>query len=118
MDEFKQVIIIRKDLDMGAGKTVAQGAHASVMSYLETVKIDKDAAEEWLAQGQKKIVLKVDNEAALKKLYDAFRYMKVPCAIVNDAGLTQLEPGTATAVGVGPWKKEEIDKFTSALKLL
>ncbi len=117
-DEIKQVIIVRADLDMGTGKTVAQGAHASLMSYFEAEKADKTIAKQWLDTGEKKIVLKVRDLSDLEKLFKAFKYKKVPCALVTDAGLTALPPGTVTALGVGPWTSAEIDQFTSTLKLL
>lgn len=116
--EIKQVIIIRKDVKMGTGKTVAQGAHASLMSYLETARTNKDIAEEWVASGEKKIVLKVENESDLKRLFEAFKYKKIPAALVTDAGLTELPPGTVTALGVGPWIEDELAQFTRSLKLL
>jgi PTH2 family peptidyl-tRNA hydrolase len=118
MEEIKQVILVRSDLDMGKGKMAAQVAHASIMSYLEAARSNKDVAEEWLAGGQKKIVLKVPDDKVIEKLYKAFKFKKIPCAVVNDAGLTQLPSGTITTLGIGPWKKSEIDFFTSALKLL
>ncbi len=118
MEELKQVIIIRKDIEMGKGKTVAQGAHASLMSYLEAVRMDGKVASEWIDEGEKKIVLKAESEEVLRKLFEAFRYKKIPCALVTDAGLTELPPGTVTALGIGPWKSKEIDLFTSGLKLL
>ncbi len=118
MDEIKQVIIFRSDLEMGKGKMVAQGAHASLMSYFVAEKKDSRIAKAWIDEGEKKIVLKVSDEEALKKLYAAFSYKGVPCALVSDAGLTELPPGTKTALGVGPWKSDEIDAFTRALKLL
>lgn len=118
MEDVKQAIIVRKDLDMGVGKTAAQCAHASMLSYAEAMKKDPDTVKAWLATGQKKIVLKVDDEAALEKLYKAFKYEKVPCALVDDAGLTQLPPGTTTALGIGPDLASRIDKFTKPLKLL
>jgi peptidyl-tRNA hydrolase, PTH2 family len=117
-EEIKQVIIIRSDLDMNKGKLVAQGAHASLMSYLETEKVDKKMANDWINMGEKKIVLKVGDEEALLKLCKAFEFKKIPCALVSDAGLTQLPPGTKTALGIGPWKSDAIDQFTKGLKLL
>ncbi len=118
MVEVKQVIIIRKDISMSTGKTVAQGAHASVMSYLEALKAHSDIIEQWLSEGQKKIVLKVDDDKAMKRLYEAFKFKKIPCALVNDAGLTQLPPGTMTALAAGPWDRDELDMLTGGLKLL
>ncbi len=117
-EEIKQVIIIRMDIEMSKGKTVAQGCHASLMSYFVAERADKAVAKEWLEEGEKKIVLKVSDEEALEKLYKAFQFKKVPCALVSDAGLTQLPPGTKTALGVGPWRSSEIDQFTKGFKLL
>ncbi len=118
MEEIKQVILVRTDLDMGKGKLAAQVAHASLLSYMEAVRDNKEIVDQWLEAGQKKIVLKVDNDKIIKKLFEAFKFKKIPCALVNDAGLTQLPPGTITTLGIGPWKKSEIDFFTSAMKLL
>ncbi|MGC8676409.1 MAG: peptidyl-tRNA hydrolase Pth2 [Candidatus Micrarchaeia archaeon] len=115
---LKQVIVVRSDLEMGKGKLAAQVAHASLMSYFAAAKQDSELTEQWLAEGEKKIVLKVDGEEALKKLYAAFQYLHVPCALVEDAGLTELPPGTVTALGIGPWRSEDIDKLTGSLKLL
>lgn len=118
MEEIKQVIIVRSDIEMGKGKLAAQVAHASLMSYFETQSKDKDIAKRWLDSGEKKIVLKLDGEDSLKRFFEAFKFKKIPCAIVSDAGLTQLPPGTKTALGIGPWKSDEIDILTRGLKLL
>ncbi len=118
MDDVKQVIVVRKDLKMGVGKTAAQCAHAAMLSYTEALKKDKAIVNAWLQSGQKKIVLEGDDEKMLEKLYKAFQYENVPCALVNDAGLTQLPPGTTTALGIGPDIAAKIDKFTKPLKLL
>lgn len=116
--EIKQVIIVRTDLDMGKGKTAAQVAHASLMSYFECEKSNKEVAEEWLETGEKKIVLKVDTEDVLVKLFNAFKFKKIPCALVADAGLTEIPPGSKTALGVGPWESRDLDLLTRPLKLL
>ncbi len=116
--EIKQAIIVRADLEMGKGKLAAQVAHASLMSYFKAERMDDSITKEWLDTGEKKIVLKVSDEEALVKLFKAFEFKKVPCALVSDAGLTQLPPGTKTALGVGPWKSEEIEQFTRGMKLL
>lgn len=117
-EEIKQVIIMRSDLEMGKGKLAAQAAHASLESFFVAEKKSPETAKAWLDSGQKKIVLKLDSEEGLVKLSKAFEYLGVPCALVRDAGLTELPPGTITALGVGPWKSPEIDKYTSSLKLL
>src|SRR6267378_3648364 len=98
MSEIKQVIVIRMDISMSTGKLVAQGAHASLMSYFEAERKDKTITNKWLQEGEKKIVLKVDGEADLKKLHEAFKFTGVPSALVGDAGFTELPPGTITAL--------------------
>ncbi len=54
--EFKQVIIVRKDLKMGAGKVGSQSAHASVEALGKTLKEHPDWVKEWKGQGQEKVV--------------------------------------------------------------
>lgn len=117
-EEIKQVIIVRTDITMGRGKLAAQVAHASLMSYFEAERADKSITKEWLATGEKKIVLKVQDEDSLIKLFKAFQFKGIPCALVSDAGFTQIPPGTKTALGIGPWESAGIDPFTRPLKLL
>ena len=100
---------------MGKGKLTAQCAHASVGAYL---KAKKPYKEEWIRSGMKKVVLKVSDEKELKKLYKLAKKEKLPCELIKDAGLTQIEPGTVTALGIGPADDKKIDKLTSKLKLL
>jgi peptidyl-tRNA hydrolase, PTH2 family len=44
--------------------------------------------------------------------------LMLPVAVVHDMGLTQIEPGTLTCIGIGPAPCEIIDKVTQCLKLL
>jgi PTH2 family peptidyl-tRNA hydrolase len=118
VEEYKQVILIRTDLKMGTGKKCAQSCHASV-SASDLVRIqNKSAWKNWKNSGQKKVVLKIQNIDELKDLAIKLESKKLPYFIVNDAGLTQLLPGTPTAIGVGPVLSKEIDKITGDLKLL
>ena len=112
---MKQAILIRTDLKMGKGKIASQSAHASIAAFLKT---DNKIREEWIDEGMKKVVLKVSSEKELKDFVKLAKKEKIPTAIINDAGLTQIEPGTATALGIGPEKDSKIDKITGKLKLL
>ena len=115
--DIKQVIVVRNDLAMGKGKIAGQAGHAAVLGYINVLSKDKPVAKEWEQGGQKKIVVKVDSESDFFALYEKIK-REVPCAMVQDAGMTQLEPGTATCFAAGPWHSAEIDKFTKDLKLL
>ena len=115
--EYKQAIVVRKDLGLGVGKTAAQSCHASLEAYEKALKKEPKWVSEWKEQGQAKIVLKVNSK---KELFDVFEKAKreLPTCLIKDAGRTQLEPGEATAVGIGPAPEQEINKFTKELKLL
>ena len=114
---MKQVIVIRKDLKLGKGKMAAHVAHVSLAAYRKVKKGHPDVAEEWEAWGEKKIVASVESERELIELFERVK-REVPCELIRDAGLTQIEPGTITALGIGPWEDGVIDKFTKDLKLL
>ncbi len=115
---FKQVIIVRSDLDIGKGKLAAQVAHASVEAVLKCLKEKKEILDKWLSEGAKKIVLKVNNLDELLKIYEVAKREGIITALIKDAGLTQLPPGTITCIALGPDCKEKIDKITKDLKLL
>ena len=114
---MKQVIVFREDLKLGKGKLAAHAAHAAIVGYEIMTKKDKKLLSKWLAEGQKKIVVKIKNEKELFSLYESMKG-KVPCQIISDAGLTQIAPGTVTCMVIGPWHEEEIDNYISDLKLL
>ncbi len=118
MPEYKQVILIRTDLDMGAGKKCVQVAHASVSASNLVRTSNSIAWKAWMNEGQKKVVLKVSSLEDLEKFYAQLQRAKIPSVLINDAGLTQLPPGTTTALGIGPASEVEIDKVTGELKLL
>jgi PTH2 family peptidyl-tRNA hydrolase len=112
---MKQAILIRTDLKMGKGKLCSQACHASIASFL---KADSKIRERWLEQGMKKVILKVSSEKELKDFCRKAAKEKIPCELIMDAGLTQVEQGTVTALGIGPESDGKIDSLTSKLKLL
>lgn len=116
--ELKQAIILRTDLEMGKGKLVSQGSHASLLAYESALRRQEAAARQWAREGSKKIVLKVKGERELLDVFEAGKADGLPCALVVDAGHTQVSPGTATAVGIGPAQSSQIDRITGSLKLL
>lgn len=111
---MKQVIVVRKDLNLSAGKLGAQVAHASVSSYKNTPKKD---VEKWELEGQKKVVLKVLNENELLDVFMRAKKEKIACALIKDAGRTEIAPGTNTCVGIGPAEDTQIDLVVGDLKL-
>jgi PTH2 family peptidyl-tRNA hydrolase len=111
---MKQAIVARRDLGMGAGKLAAQVAHASLLAYENA---GEDARSEWQRGGQKKIVLRVDDERSLFELREQANVKGLPTGLVRDAGHTQLDPDTPTTLAVGPAADDRVDAVTGDLSL-
>ena len=112
--DMKQAIVARTDVGMGQGKLAAQVAHASLSAYEDA---DERTRRAWKGESQKKVVLKGESEQQLFELAEAARAAGLANAIVRDAGHTQLEPGTVTALAVGPGEDDAVDRVTGDLSL-
>lgn len=124
--ETKQVIVIRKDLNMRKGKMIAQGAHASAQICIELEsQWDSDWGypnkiyEEWKNGSQTKICVGVSSEQELLDAYNRATSAGIPCSIITDAGKTEFGGiPTKTSVAIGPDDAEKIDLITGKLLLL
>ncbi len=114
---YKQVIVLRSDLKMSCGKAAAQACHASLTASEEARRTKPSWWRAWMKEGQRKIVLKVNSEDALLKKEREAKEAGVPSALISDMGLTELPPGTVTALGIGPAPERVIDKITGNLPL-
>lgn len=110
----KQAIAARGDLGMGNGKLAAQVAHASLLAYDQA---SADARDEWKRGGQKKVVVRVEDESSVFALKEQAEAVGLPTGLVRDAGHTQLDAGTVTAVAIGPAADDRIDEITGDLPL-
>lgn len=137
--EPKQVIVVRKDLNMRKGKLAAQVAHASMKVILDRLDgltsyddlfgdyitdwrmmtVNDTPLEKWLKGRFTKIVVSVDSEQQLLEVYDKARLRGIICALITDAGLTEFNGvPTNTCCAIGPDYPEIIDTITGDLKLL
>ena len=114
-NKFKQVILVRTDLKLPAGKLAAQVAHASVDSVMES---DKKIITLWHREGMKKVVLAVKNEHELLKYAEQARREGLVTCVIVDAGRTVVAPGTKTCCGIGPDLEKKIDVVTGKLSVL
>lgn len=133
----KQVIVLRKDLQMRKGKMIAQGAHASMKVILDILspgvlqgskdetyvvianQIMPEPVSMWLLGKFAKIAVSVDSESELMNCLSQAKNMNIPCALITDEGRTEFHGVlTNTAIAIGPWWADEIDQITGQLKLL
>lgn len=134
----KQVILLRKDLNMPAGKSAAQASHSSLsailnLMYTETETLDdsdnlviyrelntvsNSALNTWLSGEQKKVCLSVNSLEELELYYQQAQKAGLPCSYIVDNGHTVFNGvQTPTAVAIGPHWNEDIDNITRCLKL-
>lgn len=137
MSSVKQVIVMRKDLNMRRGKQISQGAHASMKVLLDMCKTghyfdgDHECVDytfsvpyqgpihEWLSNAFTKICVSVNSEAELLEIVDKAQTMGIPVALITDNGATEFNGvKTNTCAALGPWHSETIDILTGHLKLL
>ena len=116
--EYKMVLVLRGELRLTAGKAAVQAAHAAVLLFQRAETHDPGTLAAWLRQGQKKIALVVPTLAALEELERRARAEKLPTVWVEDAGLTEVAPGTRTCLGLGPARAADVDRITGSLPLL
>jgi PTH2 family peptidyl-tRNA hydrolase len=114
----KQVIVVRKDLGMGTGKLASQACHACLEASEEAKRHDPRLWRAWHDEGAKKVVVKVNSLDEILDIDDKAGRQGVPKALIIDRGLTQIEPNTPTALGIGPGRTEAVDRLTKHLKLL
>ena len=132
MEDIKQVIVIRKDLNMRKGKMCAQAAHASMKVFFDRLLFynfdivhNKEEVEhlyalhltpemkKWKDGIFTKIVVGCDTEDELRDIYNAVNEAGIPNALIEDSGLTEFNyVPTFTCIAIGPEKSEIIDKYT------
>ena len=117
-DPVKLVCVVNQSLKMGKGKIAAQVGHASVGAFLGAGPTHPGHVEAWLASGQKKICVKVPEDAAFDRLMAEAKALNVPFHLVRDAGHTQIPAGSKTVLALGPYESETLDRLTGELKLL
>jgi PTH2 family peptidyl-tRNA hydrolase len=127
--DIKQVIVVRKDLNMRKGKMCAQVAHASmkflfdqntaVKEEMRIISLLNGPQVEWCYSNFPKIVLSVDSEEELKNLIKLGRENEMVVSEIIDLGYTEFHKiPTLTCAAFGPDLCSEIDKITGHLKLL
>ena len=137
-DKVKQVIVMRKDLNMSKGKMVTQGCHASVAFLTDKIRqhisrqdsgfpdmsinnVDvfstlTDAEKEWVYGTFFKVCVGVDSEKELLDIgYNAVA-KGLSVKYIEETG--GFDKPTLTCLAIGPDYSSVIDPITKHLKLL
>ncbi|KAJ8920369.1 hypothetical protein NQ315_005234 [Exocentrus adspersus] len=115
---YKMTFVVNTSLNMGVGKIAAQVGHACLGLYREMLEQNKeDDLSNWEYIGEKKIVLKGNNELHLQELYEKAKANSIPCYLVRDAGHTQVAPNSVTVLSLFGLE-DDVNKITGKLSLL
>ena len=129
----KQVIVVRKDLNMRKGKIAAQAAHASMAVLLNMMEVQENGLYQqrslhidnesplhiWLNGAFTKVCVSVNSEEELVELHEAAKQQNIPAALIVDNGLTEFNGvKTTTCLAIGPDYSERINMITGGLQLL
>ncbi|ULT89967.1 hypothetical protein L5515_008240 [Caenorhabditis briggsae] len=115
----KMVLVANMSLKMGTGKLAAQVGHATLAVYRQAMNSEagQNAVAAWSKHGQVKIVLKGQSTEQLMDLCKAAKDAGCFYYLVQDAGYTQIPPGSRTVLGIFG-TVEQVDSVTGGLKLL
>ncbi len=125
--ETKQVIVMRRDLNMRKGKIAAQAAHASLKVFLKLgtiynnemiIPMVNEAMSDWINGVFKKICVYVNSEQELLDIYNKAEERGLICSMIIDNGLTEFHNvPTKTCIAIGPDYSDIIDEITGDLTL-
>ena len=128
VDKVKQVIVMRKDLNMSKGKMVTQGCHASIAFLTNKMKDNlsnpealwwvnlSQAEKEWVYGTFFKVCVGVDSE---KELLDiGYNAVMLGLSVKYIEETTGFDKPTVTCLAIGPDYSSKIDPVTKHLKLL
>lgn len=142
MGKYKQVIIVRKDLALSAGKLASQVSHGSMAFLSHFIRdnidsnghvdgyMDEGILHEWIEGIFTKCILRAKNKNHLLKAKTMAEEMGMVEGkdfwLIKDNCLTELEPEevdengvgrTLTCIGFAPMDSEIIDKIGKKYQL-
>lgn len=113
--ELRIWIVVRDDLEMPAGKMMAQVGHA-VASLIFGGNPETVAA--YMRCAQPKITVRAKNLHALERARDEAEASNIGTAFITDAGRTVFPEPTPTVCGIGPCFASDLPQFVRRLRLM
>lgn len=117
LEACKLILVIRTDLGMTKGKVAAQCSHATLACYRAALKVSPNLVRHWIVIGQAKVTVKCNSEEEMLSLQAKAKSLGIVAKSIQDAGRTQIAPGSRTVLGVGPAPTSLVDQVTGHLKL-
>jgi PTH2 family peptidyl-tRNA hydrolase len=143
----KQIIVIRKDLNMRKGKLAAQSCHASMAFLTKRMRLDSEIIDDdgespwcskafffstdfvsdiyvdeishWLRNSFRKICVYVESEEELVAVYQKALDAGLIVHMVEDNGATEFNGVTTkTCIAIGPHWDNKFEGVTDRLPLL
>ncbi|KAJ8132480.1 hypothetical protein O1611_g1146 [Lasiodiplodia mahajangana] len=111
---------------MTKGKIAAQCSHATLACFKtlsraasrNPTSAEARILQRWERFGQAKIAVQIKSQDELLTLMGKARSLGITAEVIQDAGRTQIDPGSLTVLGVGPAPRSLVDQVTGGLKLL
>lgn len=135
--DTKQIVVIRKDLNMRKGKIAAQACHASMAFLTKTIHMRNDyitigdekwftcsntinsEIRHWLDNSFRKICVYVNNEEELVAVHEKALAAGLISHLVEDNGATEFNGvKTKTCCAIGPAWDNQFEGITDHLPLL
>jgi PTH2 family peptidyl-tRNA hydrolase len=126
----KQIIVVRKDLNMRKGKIASQVAHASMMFLTKSLakyrkenknieELYSDVQWQWIDGSFAKIVVYVNSENELLEISKKAKEANLDVHHCVDSGATEFHGiPTLTCIAIGPANEEDFKGITTELPLL
>jgi peptidyl-tRNA hydrolase len=103
---------------MSQGKFGPQAAHAAGTCMVLSDRRNSVDVDAYMAHGQPKITVGVDDEAELLKMVELCREAMLITVLVKDAGRTELQGKNHTVGAVGPCLRADLPKKVQRLQAL
>jgi PTH2 family peptidyl-tRNA hydrolase len=122
MHDLRLYAVLRSDIQMSTGKSIAQAGHAFTSSLLESLSVNDPRGQIYarLKPGTK-ITLTGGSERDIILLKERIEATGIPCFLVVDSGHVELPDfdgtPTITALGIGPCTRKDVPRALSRLKL-
>lgn len=116
--ELRMVLAFRGDLDeMTRGKSEVQAAHAAFAAGVVLSGTHPDLVRDYLADGQPKICIEVDDERHLLAVVGRAEKRGVQVSMIKDQGRTIFSGETLTCAIMGPMSKTDSNALTRGTRM-